>query len=57
MGIEFHESVLVQITARDTSNKYGAGLSRGSVIFADEVLLTDKDEVRHFTFDEVPDPD
>lgn len=56
MGIELRESVLVQIATGHSSDEDGAGLSRGSMVFADEVLLTDSNEMGHFAFDEVPDP-
>ena len=49
--------MLVQVTTRDASDEDGAGLSRRRVVFADEVLLTDGNEMGHFAFDEIPDPD
>jgi hypothetical protein len=49
--------MLVQVTTRDTSDEDRAGLSRGGVVFTDKVLLADSNEMGHFAFDEVPNPD
>ena len=48
--------MLVQVTTRDASDEDSAGLSRGGVVFTDKILLTDKNEMGHFAFDEVPNP-
>ena len=57
VGIKFYERMLVQVTTRNTSDKDSAGLSRRGVVFTDKVLLTERNEVGHFAFNEVPDPD
>jgi hypothetical protein len=49
--------MLVQVTTRDTSDEDSAGLSRRRMVMADKVLLTEDNEMGHFAFDEVPDPD
>lgn len=49
--------MLVQVTTRDTGDEDGTGLSRRGMFFADKVLLTDNDEMGHFAFDEIPNPD
>ena len=49
--------MLVQITTGYSSDEDGAGLSRGGMVFAGEVLLTNGNEMGHFEFDEVPNPD
>ena len=57
MGVKLRDSVLVQVTARDTSDEDSAGLSRRGMVFADKILLADGNEMDHLAFDEVPDPD
>ena len=54
--VKLCERILVQVTARDTSDEDRAGLSRGGVLFTDKILLTDGNEMGHFAFDEVPNP-
>jgi len=56
VGVKLCERMFVQVTTRDTSDEDRAGLSRGGVLFADEVLLADSDEMGHFAFDKVPNP-
>ena len=57
VGIELPESVLVQVTTRDTSDEDSAGLGRRGMLLADKIQLTDSDEMGHFAFDEIPNPD
>ena len=49
--------MLIQVTTRHSSDEDSAGLSRGGMVLANEVLLTDSDKMGHLEFDEVPDPD
>lgn len=49
--------MLVEVTTWDTGDKDSAGLSGRGVIFTDQILLTEYNEMSHFAFDEVPNPD